>query len=37
MPFKVMDALCNSPLTDKGLDEFMKDYNKVFAETPATR
>jgi hypothetical protein len=37
MPFKVMDALCNRPLTDKGLDQFMKDYNKVFAETPATR
>src|ERR1035441_4025482 len=26
-----------SPLTDKGLDQLMKDYNKVFAETPATR
>jgi hypothetical protein len=37
MPFKVMDALCNRPLTDKGLDQLMKGYNKVFAETPATR
>ena len=35
MPFKVLDALCNRPLTDKGLDQLMKDYNKVFAETPA--
>ena len=37
MPFKVLDMLFNHPLTDKGLDQFMKDYNKVFAETPATR
>ena len=37
MPFKVLDMLFNHPLTDKGLEQFMKDYNKVFAETPATR
>ena len=37
MPFKVLDMLFNHPLTDKGLDQFMKDYNKVFAETPAAR
>ena len=37
MPFKVPDMLFNRPLTDKGLDQFMKDYNKVFAETPAAR
>ena len=37
MPFKVMDMLFNHPLTDKGLEQFMKDYNKVFAETPAAR
>ena len=37
MPFKVMDMLFNHPLTDKGLDQFLKDYNKVFAETPAAR
>jgi transaldolase len=30
MPFKVMDMLFNHPLTDKGLDQFLKDYNKVF-------
>ena len=33
MPFKVMDMLFNHPLTDKGLDQFLKDYNKVFQET----
>ena len=37
MPLKVIDKLFNHPLTDKGLDQFMKDYNKVFAETPAAR
>ena len=35
MPFKVMDMLFNHPLTDKGLEQFLKDYNKVFAEAPA--
>jgi len=34
MPFKVMDMLFNHPLTDKGLDQFLKDYAKVFHETP---
>src|SRR5437899_1569672 len=33
MPFKVLDMLFNHPLTDKGLDQFLKDYNKAF--TPA--
>ena len=37
MPFKVLDMLFNHPLTDTGLDQFLKDYNKVFAETPAAR
>jgi transaldolase len=37
MPFKVLDMLFNHPLTDKGLEQFLKDYNKAFAETPATR
>ena len=37
MPFKVMDMLFNHPLTDKGLEQFLKDYNKVFAEGPAAR
>jgi transaldolase len=34
MPFKVLDALFNHPLTDKGLDQFLKDWGKVFHETP---
>ena len=33
MPFKVMDMLFNHPLTDKGLEQFLKDYNKVFQES----
>jgi transaldolase len=35
MPFKVMDALFNHPLTDKGLEQFLKDYHKVFTPEPA--
>ena len=34
MPFKVMDMLFNHPLTDKGLDQFLKDYNKAFNPGP---
>jgi transaldolase len=34
MPFKVLDVLFNHPLTDKGLDQFLKDWGKVFHETP---
>jgi len=34
MPFKVMDALFNHPLTDKGLETFLKDWDKAFKETP---
>jgi transaldolase len=34
MPFKVLDMLFNHPLTDKGLDQFMKDYAKAFQEAP---
>src|SRR6202035_5232668 len=37
LPFKVVDALFNHPLTDKGLDQFLKDYAKVFEEVPAGR
>ena len=37
MPFKVMDQLFNHPLTDRGLEQFLKDYNKVFQETGVTR
>jgi transaldolase len=35
MPFKVLDMLFNHPLTDKGLDQFLKDYNKAFHGTSA--
>lgn len=37
MPFKVLDQLFNHPLTDKGLEQFLKDWGKVFQETPAGR
>ena len=35
MPFKVLDQLFNHPLTDKGLDQFLKDYKKAFELVPA--
>jgi transaldolase len=34
MPFKVLDMLFNHPLTDKGLEQFLKDWAKVFQEVP---
>ena len=34
MPFKVLDMLFNHPLTDRGLDQFLNDYRKVFQEQP---
>jgi len=34
MPLKVLDMLFNHPLTDKGLDQFLKDWAKVFQEAP---
>ncbi|HUQ91292.1 MAG TPA: fructose-6-phosphate aldolase [Bryobacteraceae bacterium] len=37
MPFKVLDQLFNHPLTDKGLETFLKDWAKVFQETGASR
>jgi len=37
MPFKVLDALFNHPLTDKGLDQFLKDYAKAFQGEPVGR
>lgn len=37
LPFKVLDMMFNHPLTDKGLDQFLKDYAKAFQETGATR
>ncbi|MBL0155969.1 MAG: fructose-6-phosphate aldolase [Bryobacterales bacterium] len=35
MPFKVLDQMFNHPLTDKGLDQFLRDYAKAFPEGPA--
>ena len=35
LPFKVLDMLFNHPLTDKGLEQFLKDWGKVFHEEPA--
>ena len=35
MPFGILDALFSHPLTDKGLDQFLKDYHKVFTPEPA--
>lgn len=37
MPFKVVDGLFNHPLTDKGLEQFLKDYGKVFQESHAVK
>src|SRR5579872_1369007 len=37
MPFKVMDGLFNHPLTDKGLAQFLADYDKAFHNSPAVR
>jgi len=30
MPFKVVDQLFNHPLTDRGLEQFLSDWGKVF-------
>ena len=37
MPFKVLDMLFNHPLTDKGMEQFLKDWAKVFQESPVGR
>ena len=34
MPFKVLDMMFNHPLTDKGLETFLKDYHKAFDPQP---
>jgi transaldolase len=33
IPFKVLDMLFNHPLTEKGLEQFLKDYNRVYQGT----
>jgi transaldolase len=35
LPYKVIDGLFHHPLTDKGLEIFLKDYAKVFQAAPA--
>ncbi len=37
MPWKVLDMMFNHPLTDKGLEQFLKDYAKAFQEVPTVR
>jgi transaldolase len=37
MPFKVLDMMFNHPLTDRGLDQFLKDYAKAFQEPALSR
>jgi transaldolase len=37
MPFKVLDMLFNHPLTDKGLAQFLKDYEKVYGAASSER
>jgi transaldolase len=37
LPFKVVDALFHHPLTDKGLEQFLKDHAKVFRAAPSAR
>jgi transaldolase len=37
LPLKVLDMMFNHPLTDKGLEQFLKDYAKVFQEAPVAR
>lgn len=32
MPYKVFDSLFNHPLTDKGLEQFLKDHAKAFPQ-----
>jgi transaldolase len=36
MPLKTMDALFNHILTEKGLEQFLKDHHSVFSEIPAS-
>jgi transaldolase len=37
LPFKVLDQLFNHPLTDRGLEQFLKDYRNAFESAPASR
>lgn len=35
LPFKVLDMMFNHPLTDRGLEQFLKDYAKAFQPAPS--
>jgi transaldolase len=37
LPFKVLNMLFDHPLTDKGLAQFLADYNRVYQEAPVGR
>jgi len=37
MPFKVLDQVFNHPLTDKGLEQFLKDWGKAFPKPSGSR
>ena len=37
VPFKVLDSLFDHPLTDKGLAQFLKDWEKTFLKDPPNR
>ena len=37
MRFQAMEMPFNHPLTGKGIDQFMKDWNQAFQETAAVR
>ena len=37
MPFKVLNAMFDHPLTDRGLEQFLKDHAKVFQNAPVVR
>ena len=37
LPFKVLDMLFNHPLTDRGLEQFLKDHARAFQEVSAGR
>jgi transaldolase len=32
LPFKVLDQMFSHPLTDRGLDQFLKDWGKVYSQ-----
>ena len=37
LPYKMIDSMFDHPLTDKGLEIFLRDWEKAFQEAPAGR